>query len=233
MRAGRTTSLPFWCVRPLEKNTDLNARVFRLAALALTLLVPAIAQVAILQIRFVDGEGAVHAPGSHSARPLTVEVTEETGKPVVGAAVSFHLPEDGAGAVFPNGMHTDVAMTDARGRVSMRGIQVGRVPGPFQIRVVAVKEQARAGVVSSQYVAETGSGAASPSHSAPAASLTEGHPRTRWLVIAAAVGGGAAAGMISAFRKSTPPATPTAPVAPAASAPSISIGTPVSTVGKP
>ena len=42
----------------------------------------------------------MHAPGSRSARPMTVEITEETGKPVAGAAVSFHLPEDGPGGTL-------------------------------------------------------------------------------------------------------------------------------------
>ena len=115
--------------------------------MAVTLVCPAIAQVAILQIQFIEGEGAVHAPGSRSARPLTVEVTDETGRPVPGAAVSFHLPDEGPGGAFANGLRTEVAVTDAQGRVSLHGLQVNRMPGRFQIRVVANKEQARAGVV--------------------------------------------------------------------------------------
>jgi hypothetical protein len=86
--------------------------------LAVTLLCSAIAQVAVLQIHFIEGEGAVHAPGSRTPRPLTVEVTDETGKPVSGAAVSFHLPDEGPGGAFANGLRTEVAITDVQGRVS-------------------------------------------------------------------------------------------------------------------
>lgn len=198
--------------------------------MAVTLLVPAAGQVAILQIRFLEGEGAVRAPGSRSARPLAVEVTDEAGHPVPGAAVSFHLPEDGVGGAFANGLHTDVVLTDPQGRAAMHPIHVGRVPGPFQIRVVAVKEQARAGVLSQQYIAESKSAAASAKTSASA-----GHRRARWIAIAAIVAGSAAAGAFSAVRQSPAPASaPSAPPAAGAiSAPPVSIGVPTSSVGKP
>src|SRR5262245_13641328 len=111
-------------------------------------------QVAILQITVVEGEGVVHVPGSRSSRPLTVEITEETGKPVADASVSFHIPEDGPGGTFPNGLRTAVATTDARGRATVRGLQTNRNPGRFQIRIFASKEQARAGTVSFQYIGE-------------------------------------------------------------------------------
>jgi len=57
----------------------------------------------------------VHPAASRSARPITVEITEETGKPVAGAAVSFHLPEEGPGGTFVNGLRTEVVITDGRG----------------------------------------------------------------------------------------------------------------------
>lgn len=202
----------------------MQTGILRLAAFAVTLVCPATAQVAILQIQIVEGEGAVHAPGSRSARPLTVEVTDETGKPVAGAAVSFHLPQDGPGGTLPNGLRTDVAITDGQGRVSLRGLQVNRVAGRFAIRIVASKEQARAGTMCSQYVAEPRSGAASAA----------GKGRAKWVVVAALVGGGAAAGILSAGRGTAPPAAPpTAPVAAAVTVPPVSIGTPVTTVGRP
>ena len=93
------------------------------------------------------------------------------------AAVSFHLPDEGPGGAFANGLRTEVAVTDAQGRVALHGLVVNRVPGRFQIRVIANKEQARAGVVSSQYVAELRSGAA--------ASAGGSRSRARWLVVAA------------------------------------------------
>jgi hypothetical protein len=205
----------------------------RLGALAVTLLCSAIAQVAVLQIHFIEGEGAVHAPGSRTARPLTVEVTDETGKPVSGAAVSFHLPDEGPGGAFANGLRTEVAITDVQGRVSLHGLQLNRLPGRFQIRVVATKEQARAGVVASQYIADARSGAASPPNAPVSMAPASARPRTLWIVIGAIVGGGAVAGVVSAAHRTPSPAPPSPPVAGGVPAPTFSIGTPVSTVGKP
>jgi hypothetical protein len=202
----------------------VRSGIFRLAALVVTLVCHATAQVAILQIQFVEGEGAVHAPGSRSARALTVEVTDETGRPVAGAAVSFHLPEDGPGGVLANGLRTDVGITNEQGRVSLRGLQVNRTPGRFQVRVVASKEQARAGAMASQYVAEARS---------PMAESAASKGRAKWVVVAALVGGGAAAGILSMGRSASG-STPSAVVAPpAVSVPAVGIGSPTSSVGRP
>ena len=194
-------------------------------ALVLAFSWTAAAQVAILQIRVIEGEGAVHVPGSRAARPLTVEVTDETGKPVEGAAVSFHLPEEGPGGAFANGMRTEVAVTDTHGHASVHGLQLSRVPGRFMILIVASKEQARAGVASFQYIAEPGSGAGPGGHPATAGSS---HGYRKWIVVAVLAGGGAAAAVLAAGKSGSTPA-------PAAQAPMIvlTIGTPTITVGKP
>ena len=177
------------------------------------------AQLSILQIQVVEGEGAVHVPGARASRALTVAVADEASKPVPGAAVSFHLPENGPGGTFANGMRTDVAITDARGRASIRSFQSNRLPGRFQIRIVASKEQARAGTVSFQYVGETAAGvAAARSH-------------RKWMVLAAAAAGGVLAGTLAARGSSTPAAV--APPAAAPPAPVPTIGTPSISVGKP
>ena len=189
--------------------------------------VPALAQVAILQIRVIEGEGAVHLPASRSVRPIVVEITEETGKPVSGAAVSFHLPEDGPGGAFVNGLRTEVVITDSHGRASLHGLVANRIPGRFQIRILASKEQARAGTVSFQYVAEPRGGSVASS-AAPA-------KRARWIALAAVVAGGAVAGMMASRGGATNPAvvlsSAAAPSVPVALAPTI--GTPSITVGKP
>ena len=193
-----------------------------LAVLWLLWAVPALTQVAILQIRVIEGEGAVHLPGSRSTRPITVEITEETGKPVAGAAVSFHLPEDGPGGAFVNGLRTEVVITDAHGRASLHGLLANRIPGRFQIRILASKEQARAGTVSFQYVAEPRGGAAAQSEAPPG--------RGKWIAVAVAVAGGAVAGIMATRGGSANPATPV-PSVPLP--PVLSIGTPGITVGKP
>lgn len=192
----------------------------KVALLWLSLASGAPAQVAILQIQIVEGEGAVHLPGSRSGRPLTVEVTDETGKPVPEAAVSFHLPEDGPGGMFASGLRTDVTTTDSHGRAAIRAFQANRTPGRFQIRIVASKEQARAGTVSFQYVAESKTGAA--------AGTSHGK---RWIVIGLAAGGGAAAALLAGRGGSASAPPPAAQVTPAA--PAFSIGNPAISVGKP
>ena len=193
------------------------------AALAVALSTTATAQVAILQIQVIEGEGEVHAPGSRSTRPLTIEVTDENGRPIPVAAVSFHLPEEGPSGQFANGLRTEVVTTDERGRASARGLRWNGAPGRLQIRIVASKEQVRAGIVSFQYI--NGTGSARGGGQAP--NLRRHRPL--WIAVAALAGGGAAAGMMATRR-----GTSAGPVAAAAvvAAP-VTIGTPTITVGKP
>jgi len=206
-------------------------------ALFLTLSCAAPAQVAVLRIQVVEGDGAVHTPGSRATRPLVVRVTDETGKPVSAAALSFHLPEDGPGGVFAGGLRTEVESTDSGGLASLRGMRLNRISGSFQIRIFASKEQARAGVISSQYIADARSEVAAKARSG----------WRKWIAVAALVGAGAAAGILAAGRTgaaasalppaaaptaptiSTTPATAATPTTPAAP----SIGLPTITVGMP
>src|SRR6476660_2651847 len=62
---------------------------------------------AVLHIAVVSGEGAIHAPGEHVAKPVSVQVTDGTGRPVEGARVSFQVPLEGPGGVFSSGLGTD------------------------------------------------------------------------------------------------------------------------------
>ncbi|MBS1858740.1 MAG: hypothetical protein JST11_25440 [Acidobacteria bacterium] len=195
--------------------------MLRWTVLAVLFAVAAPSQVAILRILTVEGDGAVHVPGTRSGHPLTVAVTDETGKPVSGAAVSFHLPEDGPGGSFVNGLRTDVAVTDSRGRATVRAFQANRLPGRFEIRIVASKEQARAGTVVFQYIGAAGK---------PQPAAARGHGR-RWLMVAAAAG----TGVLAAALVSRGPASTTAPAASPAPAPAVvlTIGAPSITVGHP
>jgi hypothetical protein len=187
-------------------------------------------QVAVLHIRVVEGEGAISAPGSHNARPLLVEVTDETGKPVEGASVSFHLPEEGPGGTFGNGLRTDVTVTDNRGRAALHTMQMNRTPGRFAIRIVASKEQARAGMVAVQYIAESKAGeTAAASSKSGGPSLMRGP--LKWVVIGALAAGAGAAGMLAAGHSGNSSAAPATTTAAPAS--TITIGNPTITVGKP
>ena len=144
-------------------------KAFFARALVLALPCVAMAQIAVLQIKVVDGEGAVHPAGARIAHPVTVEVTDETGRPVAGAAVSFQLPPVGASGLFSNGLRTDLVLTDASGRASIHSVQLNRTGGQFRIRITAVKEQARAGAISTQYIAESRGGTPAASAKAGAA----------------------------------------------------------------
>jgi len=183
----------------------------------------ALAQVAILHIQVMEGEGAVNQPGSRAARPLIVEITDETGKPVAGAAVSFHLPEDGPGGAFASGLRTDVALTDDRGRAACHSVQWNRTPGKFAIRIVASRDQARAGAVSFQYVAEPKAGATAKPAPRMNASLLRGF--RKWVAVAALAGGAAAVGVLAADRSGSSGSNSTV-TAPAIGAPAITIGKP-------
>ncbi|HUO29264.1 MAG TPA: hypothetical protein VMU80_08610 [Bryobacteraceae bacterium] len=133
-------------------------KMFLARALLLALPIAAMAQVATLQIKVLEGEGAVHPAGAHVARPLTVGVTDDQGNPVAGAAVSFQLPANGPGGLFSNGLRTDLVITDSGGRAAVHGLQLNRTGGQFRIRITAVKEQARAGIISVQYIGESKAG---------------------------------------------------------------------------
>jgi len=178
-----------------------------------------VAQVTVLQIQVVEGEGAVHSPGAHAARPLTVSVTDDAGSPVASAAVTFHLPDDGPGGTFVNGLRTDVAITDSRGRATIRAFQANRVPGRFQIRIVASKEHARAGTISFQYIGEF------------AGRNAQARSTRKWVIAAAAAAGGVLAGAMASRGSSPQPPAFTPPVAVPAALPTI--GAPTISVGKP
>ena len=167
--------------------------------------------VSILQIRTVEGEGAVHRCGARAAASIAVLVTDETGKPVEGVTVSFRMPEEGAGGLFANGLATAVVATDSTGRASVAGMRWNRVPGPLHVRVTAAKGQARAGTTIFVYLSDT---AVVPSRF---------RRRLLWTVL----GLGAAAGVGYAAANRTKSASGGLPPAP------IQIGNPTIAIGRP
>ncbi len=186
-------------------------------------------QVAIVQLRVLEGEGAIHVPASRSWRPIVVQVTEETGQPVAGAAVSFRLPEDAPTGVFASGLKTEIQITDAEGRASVWGIQWGKTTGLVELRITAVKGQARAGIVCPQWIE------ASAPAGAPSARSADPRPGAgrKWIAAAVAAGGVLAGGM--AIRLARQGSAPTAAAAhtPSAAPAAVQIGPPAITVGRP
>ena len=190
----------------------------RLLAL-LVILATQLQSQTLLRIRILEGEGAVNSAGSKSERPIVAQITDETGRPLEGVAVSFRLPEEGPSGVFEGGMKTDLAVTTPEGRAAGHGIRWNQATGPIQIRVTAAKGESRAGAICSQYISD-----------APVArSLrsTRGG-KSRWLTLAAITAGGAAAGLALAMRGSSPGAAQS-PVA----AQPVQIGLPTISIGKP
>ena len=173
----------------------------------------------ILTIRVAEGDGAAYPLGSRATRGVTVLVTDESGRPVEGATVSFTVPAEGPGGVFSSGGRTEIAATRADGRAAVWGMQWNRTAGPFEIRITAVKGQARAGVVSSQSLSNAPVARAADPEKTYAA---RGGHKLLWISVAVAVA--AAAGVAGvAARKPT--------AASASSVTPLKIGTPTISLG--
>ena len=198
--------------------------------------------VVILQIRILEGEGGVHAAGTRAIRPLSVQITDETGKPVAGASVSFRLPEQGASGIFGNGLRSELVTSNAEGRAVAWGIEWGKVAGPIEMRITAAKGEARAGTLTSLYITEglasqvTRKAQAEAAHQV--ATLTP-KSRLKWITLTALIAGAAAGGIAAATGASKSPtalaatSVQSAPAASPPSQPTFSLGAPTLTVGKP
>ncbi|MEO7145105.1 MAG: hypothetical protein ABI165_16530 [Bryobacteraceae bacterium] len=90
-----------------------------------------------LNLVIVEGDGAVNNIRQRVSREPIVQVEDENHKPIAGAAITFFLPDQGAGGVFANGSHSLTVMSDAQGRAVARGIRMNRMSGKYQIRVTA------------------------------------------------------------------------------------------------
>jgi hypothetical protein len=200
--------------------------VVRNSVFLLLLGLPLAAQshTAILQIRIVDGEGTVYPIGSRATRGVTVQVTDETGKPVDNAAVSFRLPDDGPTGVFSSGMRTEIVTTSADGRANVWGMQWNRVTGPMEIRITAAKGQARAGTVCGLYLGNALE-SSEPRRAGPRNAGWRGHHKI-WIGVGIAAA--AFVGVAAVSSRGTPSAATTA-----AGVNAPKIGTPTITIGKP
>jgi len=197
--------------------------VVRISLALVLLLFPVAAQndPSILLIRIVEGEGAVYAIGSRATRGMTVQVTDETGKPVDSAAVVFRLPEDGPSGTFSSGMRTEVVTTSADGRANVWGMQWNRMTGPLEVRITAAKGQARAGTVCGLYLSNA------LVSSEPRQSKVGGWRNHKKIWIGVGIAAAAFAGTAAVSSRGTPSAaTPAGVNAPQIGTPSIIIGKP-------
>jgi hypothetical protein len=196
--------------------------VFITCAILLLLLLPNLAaqEPAVLQVRILEGEGAAYPVGTRATRGITVQVTDEIGTPVEGAAVSFQLPADGPGGAFATGAKTEIATNRADGRASIWGMRWNRTAGAFEIRVTAAKGKTRAGAVCSAYLVD------SPGEASPRASRGSGHGR-RWLWVSLAIAGAAAGGVAAVSLGAKPGSSA------AAASTGVQIGAPTIILGHP
>jgi hypothetical protein len=175
---------------------------------------------AILRIRVIEGEGVAYPLGGRATRGVTILVTDETGKPIQGVTVSFRLPDEGPSGTFSSGSRAEIGLTKSDGKASAWGMQWNRTEGPFEIRITAVKGQARAGTVCPVYLSKASMETDSP---APM-KLSRSH-KWLWITVAVAGGAGVAVAIAALTRKSPLPAGPTATPT--------TIGTPTIAIGAP
>ena len=192
---------------------------------------------AILRIRVLEGEGSIHTAGTRSSQPIVIFLTDEAGRPVEGASVSLRLPDEAPTGLFANGMRTEIAVTGPDGRVAIRGIQWARAAGPVQLRITANKGEARAGILSTQYVTEPAGSpqprrGPDPAAGPPRPPINKEQPsRSKWILLAALIGGAAAGGVAAAARSGS--TAPGAPPLAAVTLPTATIGNPTITIGRP
>jgi hypothetical protein len=151
-----------------------------------------------LNIRIVDGEGQKYAMGSRATRGVSVEITDDSGKPVEGATVTFLLPAQGPGGVFANGTKTEVTSSRADGTAQVWGMQWNHTPGSFEIRITAAKEDVHAGTVCPLTLADF-------ADAPPAKAVSAKHFGNKWLWIALGAGAAAGAGLAARSFVSSPP----------------------------
>jgi hypothetical protein len=146
----------------------------------------------------------------HRGHDPTVQVLNDSGEPVSHATVSFILPATGASARFGDRGLSVTVDTDEHGMAVGRGLEPNNVEGQFRIRVTA------------SWHGDAANSAIQQTNAEPA--VKSGH--TKWIVIAAVVAGGAAAGGLAAMhggKGSTATVSP-GPTTPAGA--TISAGTP-------
>ncbi len=175
----------------------------------------------ILQIRVLEGGDAEYAVGSRATRGIAVLVSDEAGRPVDDATVSFALPAEGPGGVFAAGSRMEIGNTRDGGRAGVWGMRWNRIPGRFEVRVTAVKGQARAAASVAQSLSDA------PERKTLNPRVSGGH-KLLWIALA---GGAAAAVAGVAGRGSASSGGAQAVVTGGVG--SLQIGTPTITVGRP
>src|SRR5690348_13419497 len=153
------------------------------AAVFCLLATSADAQSTEIKIVIQEGQGAINNIKEHRAKEPVVQVLHQDGEAVLGATVTFLLPDTGPGGAFNDGAHVLTVQTDSKGQAVGRGLRPNQAPGRFQIRVTA------------SYHGQTASAAIAQINAEPAAT---GGGGKKFLIIAL-IGGAAAGGLAAAL----------------------------------
>jgi hypothetical protein len=142
------------------------------------------AQSQSLTLKVVQGDNAINSIRHRRGHDPVVQVIDASGEPLKNATVSFLLPATGASATFGDSGLSLTVQTDERGMAIGRGLIPNRIEGRFQIRATASWR----GEAANATLTQTNAEAASTSS------------RSKWIAIAAVVGGAAAGGIVLASR---------------------------------
>ena len=145
-----------------------------------------------VQIRIVQGDGAINSIRLHRAHDPEVQVVDSDGHPVSGATVTFLLPALGAGGTFQDNGLSLTTQTDEHGMAAGRGLKPNRIAGPFHIRVTTSWRGQPANATLTETNAE------------PVAKSSS----SKKIIIIAVIGGAAAAGAVVAAHGGGSPGTP-------------------------
>jgi hypothetical protein len=155
------------------------------ALISCVLASPAGAQEAAIKIVVQEGQGAINNIPQRRAKEPVVQVQHEDGEPVVGATVTFLLPDTGPGGTFADGARMLNMQTDAKGQAVGRGLKPNATAGRFLIRVNV------------SYHGQTASTTIAQINAIPAGA-TKGGSGKKFLIIAL-IGGAAAGGLAAAL----------------------------------
>ena len=147
-----------------------------------------------LNLVVVAGEGEMTNIRERVKTEPAVRVENEANTPVIGAAVVFTLPTEGATGEFGNGSKTLTVMTDNQGLAVAKGLKVNQVGGKLPIHVTASFRNVSTRTTITQFIEVP------PGAKVSTSSSSGGHGKV--IAILAVVGGAAAGGVIYATQHS-------------------------------
>jgi hypothetical protein len=150
----------------------------------------------------VEGEGQSNNIGQRVSRPPLVRVEDENHRPVVGAAVVFTLPTEGATGEFGGGSKTITVITDSQGEAAAKGLKINRAPGKLPIHVNASYRGLMAKAIINEIVV------------APPGAKVGGGGSGKIVLVLVIIGAAAAGGAYYATHRGSSNAAGTAPVGP-------------------